>query len=225
MTLADTQREHLRARTDRWLLSPKKVSEADYDESLPFFACKLHFHDKQLQEEKKIFDELMEALYDAMEDFHWRPIVRAVDFLNFSQEYIWPSFPLHNAGFFFPSPSDIVRHIPGSGIRTINKRKTEEMSPEAQLGHWENWALQFLLAQLREGRIRWFRRCAKCQNWFLAMKESQKFCGDDCRKKYASQGEQFKERRRIYMQDYRRQEKARDLKAQQLSRRNSAKQR
>src|SRR4051812_39830446 len=52
LTLADTQREYLRAKTDRWLLRPEKSKAIEYDESLPFFTCRLRFRDENLQAAK-----------------------------------------------------------------------------------------------------------------------------------------------------------------------------
>ncbi len=62
------------------------------------------------------------------------------------------------------------------------------------------------------------RRCLECQRWFFAITEHQKYCGDNCRKRHAARGEEFLEKRRIYMRDYRQKQKAADIRASNLAR-------
>jgi hypothetical protein len=63
------------------------------------------------------------------------------------------------------------------------------------------------------------RRCRRlqCRNWFFAVTDHQKYCGDTCRKRDASRGESFKKKRREYMKKYRRDEAERDQKAKRLA--------
>ena len=82
----------------------------------------------------------------------------------------------------------------------------ESQTPDDQ---WENRAVQFLLANV-QGRyekgalIERFRRCRQCSDWFYALSDHQLSCQEACRKKYASQNPEFKEKRRRYMrEDYR----------------------
>jgi hypothetical protein len=67
-----------------------------------------------------------------------------------------------------------------------------------------------LLKLVTAGRLHCLRRCRQCQQWFFAFTDHQKYCNDNCRKRHAAYGESFKEKRRIYMRDYRRREKAED---------------
>src|SRR5487761_1048717 len=59
------------------------------------------------------------------------------------------------------------------------------------------------------------RRChlQQCRKWFFAKTDHQKYCGDNCRQRDASQGESFKEKRRLYMKKYRSEEAERDARA------------
>ena len=83
---------------------------------------------------------------------------------------------------------------------------------------WENFSIRTLTD--RNGSwIDRIRRCKTCDKWFLAIVEHQTHCTDNCRKKRASTSEEFKERRRIYMQEYRRREKETDALAQVQARR------
>jgi hypothetical protein len=64
------------------------------------------------------------------------------------------------------------------------------------------------------------RRCHRlqCRKWFFAKTDHQKYCGDNCRQRDAAQGDSFKEKRRIYMKKYRREEAARDKRSKQFVR-------
>jgi len=67
------------------------------------------------------------------------------------------------------------------------------------------------------------RRCRlqECRKWFFAVTDHQKYCGDTCRKRDASQGVSFKMKRREYMKKYRSNEAEREEKAKQLAKRKS----
>lgn len=62
------------------------------------------------------------------------------------------------------------------------------------------------------------RRCRRqeCRQWFFAVTDHQKYCGDTCRKRDARQGESFKEKRRKYMKKYRSGDAERENRAKQL---------
>lgn len=45
------------------------------------------------------------------------------------------------------------------------------------------------------------RRCRQCPKWFFAVTDHQKYCSTACRKRDASQGESFKEKRARYMRE------------------------
>jgi len=77
-------------------------------------------------------------------------------------------------------------------------------------------AVAFLIENL--ALVHRIRRCSECQRWFFAVTEHQKYCGDNCRKRHAARGEEFLERRRTYMRDYRQKQKAADIRAKKLAR-------
>jgi hypothetical protein len=83
----------------------------------------------------------------------------------------------------------------------------------------EQFAVQWIVEHV--DAVRKVRRCRvqQCRKWFYAKTDHQKYCGDTCRKKEASQGEFFKEQRRVYMKKYRREESARDARAKRLANR------
>jgi len=62
------------------------------------------------------------------------------------------------------------------------------------------------------------RRCVECRKWFFGATEHQKYCGSNCRKKHDAQGEEFLERRRAYMREWRKGQKNLDLRARELAR-------
>jgi hypothetical protein len=81
---------------------------------------------------------------------------------------------------------------------------------------WENRAMQWLCA--RNGKwIRSIRRCRECSTWFFARAEHQQHCSNQCRQKFASHSEAFKQKRAEYMQDYRKREKERDIRARKAA--------
>jgi hypothetical protein len=79
----------------------------------------------------------------------------------------------------------------------------------------ETVAVAFLFENL--ALVHRIRRCLECRRWFFAITEHQKYCGDGCRKRHAARGEEFLEKRRSYMREYRRREKARDLHVKRLA--------
>jgi hypothetical protein len=219
LVLAEAQRRYLHHVTEKWLFKKKLSVGVEYHEGLPFFLSALQFTDPELRKHKGIFDELLIDLNAKLSRYHWTPIVRALDFAPFAQEQVWPGLPLEERGLFFPSPSDLIRHIPNSGLRIVkHARKKKVISDLAKLNNWENWAAQFLLFQLQRGMIFYFRKCLSCHDWFFAITDRQQFCSDRCRKKHASQSETFKARRRSYMREYRKQELERAKRAKTLAR-------
>jgi hypothetical protein len=82
---------------------------------------------------------------------------------------------------------------------------------------WENHSIWWLCAN--NGRfIPFFRRCGDCKKWFFAVVKHQSYCGDRCRKRHATESEEFKEHRRLYMHEYRSREKIRDAEVRQAVR-------
>ncbi len=66
--------------------------------------------------------------------------------------------------------------------------------------------------------IDFFRQCRDCSRWFFALAEHQSYCGNACRQRHASCSDEFKQRRRLYMQAYRQAEKQRERRAKALAR-------
>ena len=73
---------------------------------------------------------------------------------------------------------------------------------------WENSAVPWILSiaqtgfMLRPSKLsRLIRRCGDCSQWFAAKMDHQHFCGEACRKHYASQSPEFKAKRRDYMRE------------------------
>jgi hypothetical protein len=82
---------------------------------------------------------------------------------------------------------------------------------------FENRAVQWIVRNI--GAVHRIRRChhLQCRKWYFAVTDHQKYCGEDCRKRDASQGESFKEKRRVYMKKYRSEEAERDTRAKRLA--------
>jgi hypothetical protein len=81
----------------------------------------------------------------------------------------------------------------------------------------EQYAIQWIVDHI--DAVHRIRRCRlpQCRKWFFAKTDHQKYCGDNCRQRDASQGESFKEKRRIYMKKYRSEEAERDARAKRLA--------
>lgn len=79
--------------------------------------------------------------------------------------------------------------------------------------------VNYSLELTERGSINRLRTCRECRKWFYAMTGHQKNCSQACRQRFASHDRFFKERRRDYMQKYRREERERDTRLQQISRR------
>ena len=76
----------------------------------------------------------------------------------------------------------------------------------------EHYAVQWILDHLFV--VPRIRRCrlSSCQKWFCAKTDHQKYCGGNCRQQDASQGESFKRKRRVYMKQYRSDQKEREMR-------------
>lgn len=90
---------------------------------------------------------------------------------------------------------------------------------------WENWCVDGIMQFADAGILSLFRRCRQCGEWLASIPVTRKYCSDNCRQKFASQSSAFKDKRRIYMRDYRKREHERDQRARRLAgtRRRSAK--
>ena len=83
---------------------------------------------------------------------------------------------------------------------------------------YEQFAIQWIVDHV--DAVHRIRHCyfPQCRKWFFAKTDHQKYCGDNCRQRDAAQGESFKEKRRLYMKKYRREEAATDKRAKQFVR-------
>jgi hypothetical protein len=104
-------------------------------------------------------------------------------------------------GITHPEPHFKVRYVMFPG-------KSNNASLEL-----EQYATQWIVDHIEA--VQRVRRCHRpeCRKWFFAKTDHQKYCGNICRQRDAAQGESFKEKRRLYMKKYRRQEVERNARA------------
>jgi hypothetical protein len=109
-------------------------------------------------------------------------------------------------GFTQPVPHFKVRYV----MMSVGKSGYSATAPE-------EYATQWIVDHVNV--VHRIRRCnlAKCRKWFFAKTDHQKYCGDNCRQREAAQGKSFKEKRRLYMKKYRREEAERDARAKRLA--------
>ncbi len=82
--------------------------------------------------------------------------------------------------------------------------------------HWENMFVSWVLNLRAHGDISLIRSCRNCRQWFYAVTNHQTHCSDRCRQHFHSRDKSFKEKRRLYMRRYRKDEKSRNSAATQL---------
>jgi len=81
----------------------------------------------------------------------------------------------------------------------------------------ENRAVVYLMRNTAKiHRIRLCRR-PQCRKWFFAVIDHQKYCSENCRKRDAQQGPEFKRKRAEYMKKYRSHEAERNELAKRLA--------
>lgn len=90
---------------------------------------------------------------------------------------------------------------------------------------WEYAVIRMILGLINvPGEIDRFRHCMSCQSWFYAGTSHQRFCGDPCRRRHTASSAEFKQKRRLYMQQtYRPQQKQREMESRALLKRVDAK--
>jgi hypothetical protein len=150
--------------------------------------------------------ELKEERYKILIDlnahlskYEWNPVVR-----NSVSEY----------SYFH------VRFEAGPNPVLIEPRKYSEridFNTPSGAAFFENRAVQWIVENI--SIVHRIRRChyLPCHKWFFAVTDHQKYCGDTCRKKDASQGKSFKEKRAAYMKEYRNKEAEMDARSKQLA--------
>jgi hypothetical protein len=92
-----------------------------------------------------------------------------------------------------------------------------DYGPSGSTKEWENWCVEGIMQFAEAGILSFFRRCRQCGEWLEALPESRKYCGDNCRQKFASQSSEFKDKRRVYMRNYRKRERDRDERVRRLA--------
>ncbi len=137
----------------------------------------------------KRIEMLLEALQSATSPGVWGMLVP--DFPS-QQEFVkWA-----NSGLKRYVQFPVIFEDPYSGKLTS---KMEHCGGD----EWENGAAEAILSLLREDQLHRLRRCFCCKKWFYLLRDDQRFCNTACRQKEHSQSEEFKEKRKSYMQKYR----------------------
>jgi predicted nucleic acid-binding Zn ribbon protein len=105
--------------------------------------------------------------------------------------------------------------------RYIWPTKSEEDS-------WENWAVFWLIGHATmdssgrsPGLILRFKHCRQCGVWFYAVTEHQEHCSERCRRKFYSQGPEYRAARAAYMRKHRRDIKEMQRRQDEARRRRS----
>jgi len=108
-----------------------------------------------------------------------------------------------------------MRTAPGFLLRS--RTSTKEKMRDSQ--RREYWIVEALVRDAERGYLYRYKTCPECKKWFYTLTDHQKFCGDPCRKRYASHGAEYKVKRREYMKNYRRKQKSLDRAALMSARR------
>jgi hypothetical protein len=95
--------------------------------------------------------------------------------------------------------------------------KRMDLSTPTGAAFLENKAVEWIVRNI--GAVHRIRRChrSQCRKWFFAVTDHQRYCGDTCRKRDARTGDEFKERRRLYMKKYRSAEAERDARSKRIA--------
>jgi hypothetical protein len=100
--------------------------------------------------------------------------------------------------------------------RPPNKPYSFTWNAPTHVADWENRFVFWLLNQRSSGDLLRIRNCRNCGQWFYAVTGHQTSCTDRCRQQFHSMDTTFKEKRRLYMRKYRKNEKGLDLSAIKL---------
>ncbi|MGC2112649.1 MAG: hypothetical protein WA655_24230 [Candidatus Korobacteraceae bacterium] len=93
---------------------------------------------------------------------------------------------------------------------TMTKLEIERWKTAGQLPIGEVGAIQIVLDLASLGLLDRIRRCEVpyskgpelCGNWFMAINNKKRVCGDNCRVRKGQYGDGFKQKRRSYMRKY-----------------------
>lgn len=94
-------------------------------------------------------------------------------------------------------------------VRPSNERTFSWRAATEQM-EWENCFVFWLLNIRSDGDLSRVRTCRNCGRWFFAVAIHQTSCSNRCRQQFQSKNDDFKEKRRLYMRQYRRNEAALD---------------
>lgn len=86
---------------------------------------------------------------------------------------------------------------------------------KTESSNWRNQFVFWILNLRKRGDLYLVRSCRNCGRWFYAVTQHQAHCKIGCRQKFHSRDSSFKEKRRLYMQDYRAEEKKRGRRAKE----------
>jgi hypothetical protein len=110
-----------------------------------------------------------------------------------------------------------VRHMGYETSREGALQVVDYWEIRDQEREWETHSIWWLCS--KNGMwIDYFRHCPQCGLWFFAVANHQIYCSGRCRQNKASTSEEFKQKRKLYMRVYRRDEKERQLRAKTLVR-------
>jgi hypothetical protein len=99
----------------------------------------------------------------------------------------------------------------------LQSRNSKKKMPDSQ--RREYWIVEGLLRDADRGNLYRYKTCPECNKWFYTLTDHQRFCGDSCRKRFASHSDEYKVKRREYMKKYRRKQKSLDHAALMSARR------
>ena len=128
----------------------------------------------------------------------------------------------------FDPGTEKLRRLGQRGIRALNELLSQyRWSPRMNIGagyvferrthlpksrgtaHFKECiAIDWLLRDAELGKMYRYKVCPECKKWFYTLTDHQRFCGDPCRKRYASHSDEYKTKRCEYMRRYRQDQKA-----------------
>jgi hypothetical protein len=152
--------------------------------------------------------------------------------------WAWPNWQLKNpaARELSASGKRILERI-NALLKCLRTREAVMLAADARglrLIRWhpiepkhlyESVLLGFVLELLESGHLRRLRHCERneCRRWFYAGTDWQKYCSRNCRQREAAKSEVFKERRKLYMQKRREDEKEQEKRSKEQAKRELAK--
>lgn len=155
-----------------------------------------------------------DLLLDAQVVFWWAAKYRTLRELNVARKKkklppeFWDSHQKLNetlATFTYAPQIDLHEFPDGERVSWI---VVTQESPIALLSAQVRCVLQLI----EQRSILKLRRCQECTAWFFAQFSHRKFCKTSCQTKHFAGSEKFKEKRRMYMRDYNKLQKTKNVK-------------